>query len=173
MARSAEAMGEDAHILKVFFEPHLSPEKIQEINGLVGAGATAVFARLNGFQQVLVKYQGPCSTLQGLINPVVPGWEQGPLLTSGVGILQPASGTGVDLDVRWYTGRLVLLHTADCVRDYGGSVDRVRPFLNGQNRASDEEGRGDTPTFMGRCGASGTLVRLCHCFSCGHFQSSK
>ncbi|PCM44904.1 hypothetical protein [Marinobacter sp. ANT_B65] len=57
MARSAEAMGEDAHILKVFFEPHLSPEKIQEINGLVGAGTTAAFARLNGFQQALAKYQ--------------------------------------------------------------------------------------------------------------------
>jgi hypothetical protein len=57
MARSAEAMGEDAHILKVFFETHLPPEKIQEINGLVGAGATAAFARLNGFQQALVKYQ--------------------------------------------------------------------------------------------------------------------
>lgn len=57
LARSAEAMGEEAHILKVFFETHLSPEKIQEINGLVGAGATAAFARLNGFQQALVKYQ--------------------------------------------------------------------------------------------------------------------
>ncbi|MBU2873555.1 hypothetical protein [Marinobacter salexigens] len=57
LARSAETMGEEAHILKVFFETHLSPEKIQEINGLVGAGATAAFARLNGFQQALVKYQ--------------------------------------------------------------------------------------------------------------------
>lgn len=57
IAGSAGAMGDDAHFLKVFFETHLSPEKIQEINGLVGAGATAAFTRLNGFQQALVKYQ--------------------------------------------------------------------------------------------------------------------
>ena len=57
IAGNAQAMGDNAHILKVFFETHLSAEKLNEINGVVGAGATAAFARLDGFQQALVKYQ--------------------------------------------------------------------------------------------------------------------
>lgn len=73
LARSAEAMGEEAHILKVFFETHLPPEKMQEINGLVGAGATAAFTRLNGFQQALVKYQEALLNLTRVHNASGPG----------------------------------------------------------------------------------------------------
>jgi hypothetical protein len=57
LARSAEAMGDDARILRIFFETHLSPDKLNEINSLVGAGATAAFTRLNKFQQALITYQ--------------------------------------------------------------------------------------------------------------------
>ncbi|MBU2874974.1 hypothetical protein [Marinobacter salexigens] len=57
LAKSADVMGDEARILRTFFETYLSPQKLSEINSLVGAGATAAFARLNGFQQALVNYQ--------------------------------------------------------------------------------------------------------------------
>lgn len=57
LATSAEMMGDDARVLKIFLETHLSPDKLNEINSLVGAGATAAFTRLNGFQKALVAYQ--------------------------------------------------------------------------------------------------------------------
>ncbi len=72
LARSAEAMGNEAHVLRVFFETNLSPENLKEINGLVGAGATAAFVRLNGFQQALVKYQ------EALLNFTKVHKSQGP-----------------------------------------------------------------------------------------------
>lgn len=73
LARSAEAMGEEAHILKVFFENNLTPEHITKVNGFVGAAATAAFTRLNGFQQALVKYQEALLNLTRVNNASGPG----------------------------------------------------------------------------------------------------
>ena len=40
-----------------FFEDNLTPEKLDRLNGLVGAGAAAANARLTGFQRALVDYE--------------------------------------------------------------------------------------------------------------------
>ncbi|WP_404362302.1 hypothetical protein [Marinobacter sp.] len=73
IARSAESMGNEAHVLRAFYEENLTPEKMAMVNGLVGAGATAAFTRLSGFQKTLVKYQEAILNLVKLQKAKGPG----------------------------------------------------------------------------------------------------
>lgn len=57
LARLAREAGDGTHQLAAFFEQNFSREKIEQVNGLVGAGAAAAHQRLSGFQRALRDYQ--------------------------------------------------------------------------------------------------------------------
>lgn len=54
---TAEVAGDDLNTLAKFFTENLSAEKIDTLNGLVGAGMTAAGARLTGFQRAILDYE--------------------------------------------------------------------------------------------------------------------
>ncbi len=57
VAEAVNLHGDDFNTVARFFEENFTPEKLDQMNGLVGAGATAIGARLNGFQKAVFKYE--------------------------------------------------------------------------------------------------------------------
>jgi hypothetical protein len=58
--------GDETLTLAAFLDRYFSPENIQKMNSLIGAGATAAVARLDGFETAVVNYQKALNGLRGL-----------------------------------------------------------------------------------------------------------
>jgi hypothetical protein len=58
--------GSETLALAAFLDRYFSPENIQKMNSVIGAGATAAVARLDGFETAVVNYQKALNGLRGL-----------------------------------------------------------------------------------------------------------
>jgi hypothetical protein len=58
--------GDETLTLAAFLDRYFSPENIQKMNSVIGAGATAAVARLDGFETAVVNYQKALNGLRGL-----------------------------------------------------------------------------------------------------------
>ena len=61
-----QTCGNETLVLAAFLDRYFSPENIQKMNSVIGAGATAAVARLDGFETAVVNYQKALNGLRGL-----------------------------------------------------------------------------------------------------------
>lgn len=54
---AVDTSGDHFNTTARFFEENFTPDKLDRLNGLAGAGATAISERLNGFQRAVVDYE--------------------------------------------------------------------------------------------------------------------